>query len=153
MIRVYLILVVAVLVRAANAQEQSSTTAPNMNIWRWPPIAGICDQGFATLRGEVERSGQLLRMALDKHADKTVICDLFEKFGAAQSRMMVYVRTRSPDCAISSNALNPSNISYADTERTRALCTAPDEPPRLFSIKQYEPRKSKLIGDWPPMKR
>jgi hypothetical protein len=147
MVRLHLLLVFAFLFSAAHAQEPSWTTAPTVNVWPESPVASACEQDFGLLRNEPERMRLLLKLTRHKHVDE-LTCELLDKLSAAQARMMVFFQARWPECV---GALNTLNIEHATTDRVRsAECASPpDEPPRFFSLREYKPRKSKLIGDWP----
>jgi hypothetical protein len=147
MVRLHLLVVFAFLFSAAHAQEPSWTTALTFNVWPEPPVASACEQDFAPLRDERERMRLLLKLARAKHADD-LICELLDKLSAAEARMMVFFQARWPECV---GALSTLNIEYAATERVRSAecASSPDEPPRFFSLREYKPRKSNLIGDWP----
>jgi hypothetical protein len=144
MVRLHLLLVFAFVFGAAHAQEPSWTTAPTVNVWPVPPAASACEQDFAPLRDERERMRLLLKLARAKQADD-LICELLDNLNAAEARMIVFFQARWPECV---GALNALNIERATTEHVRSAECA-SEPPRFFSLREYKPRKTKLIGDWP----
>ena len=146
MIRLCLLLVVAIQISAAHAQERSGGTTAVFNIWPEPPVAGACEQDFAPLRSEAEKLELLLNLARDQRA-YDLSCKLIDKLIVAETRMIVFFQARWHECV---GALNTLNIKHATTVRARSIecADATDEPPRFFSLKEYKPRKSKLIGDF-----
>jgi hypothetical protein len=151
MIRLCLLLVIAIQISTAHAQERSGRTATVFNIWPEPPVAGTCEQDFAPLPSEAEKLELLLNLARDQRA-YDLSCKLIDKLIAAETRMMVFFGASWPECV---GALNTLNNKHATTLRARSIecADAADEPPRFFSLKEYKPRKSNLIGDFPRLRQ
>jgi hypothetical protein len=139
MIRLCLLLVVAIQISSAHAQERSGRTPTVFKIWPEPPVAGTCEQDFAPLRSEAEKLELLLNLARDQRA-YDLSCKLVDKLIVAETRMMVFFQASWPECV---GALNTLNIKHATTVRARSIecADATDEPPRFFSLKEYKPRK------------
>ena len=151
MIRLCLLLVLAIQISPAHAQERSGRMPTVFKIWPEPPVAGTCEQDFAPLRGEADKLELLLNLARDRRA-YDLSCKLIDKLIATETRMIVFFGASWPECV---GALNTLNIKQASTVHARSIecADAADEPPRFYSLKEYKPRKSNLIGDFPRLRQ
>ena len=147
MIRTCLVLVAVALVSAGHAQEPSRTAMPPVKTWPEAPFEGACV--WSPLHNEA--IGGLVKLVHDKHADNPDVCKLLDKLSAAQARMIVFVQASWPQCV---GVLDALSAQHTTTERIRsAECHSFPDEPHYFSIREYKPNRSKLIGDWPPFTR
>jgi hypothetical protein len=143
MIRVCLVFVAA-LVTAASAQEHSEKTFPTIDPSPEPTATDACQQDFARLGSDVEKLELLYSSAHDHH-DTDLSCKLLDKLVAAEERMVILFQAKWPACA---DDLKTLTMKSATIKRIRAD-ECGDEPSRFFTLKEYKPGRSNLVGDFP----
>ena len=77
----------------------------------------ICMNGFAPLREEAERRGQLIKAARDRKASPDEACKLIGSFGQAELKMIKYVETNWAKCGIRPQIVDQLRNGHKNTEK------------------------------------
>jgi hypothetical protein len=97
------------------------TLAPSLQAGR----VDECKAGFAPLRDEAVRRGELIKTARDRHASVGEACKLIESFGQAEMRMIKYVETHSAQCGVLVQVADQLKNGHKNTENMlQKVCAA-----------------------------
>jgi hypothetical protein len=75
-----------------------------------------CMKEFMPLRSDAEKKGKMIKAASDRHATADVACKLIKNYGAAESKMMVYVEKNGARCGIPSQIGDQLKAGHKNTE-------------------------------------
>jgi hypothetical protein len=79
-----------------------------------PPDA--CMKGFLPLREEAEKRGKLIKVASDRKAPPEEACKLIGNFGAAETKMIEFVKANAAKCGIPAQVLDQLKAGHKNTE-------------------------------------
>jgi hypothetical protein len=84
-----------------------------------------CMKEFLPLRADAETKGKMIKAASDRHASAEEACKLIKNYGAAESKMMVYVERNSAKCGIPSQISDQLKAGHKHTEQMlQNVCNA-----------------------------
>jgi hypothetical protein len=78
-----------------------------------PPDA--CMKGFMPLREEAEKRGKLIKAASDRKAPPEEACKLIGNFGAAESKMINFVKANAAKCGIPAQVADQLQAGHKNT--------------------------------------
>ena len=85
-----------------------------------PPSGGAADacmKGFLPLRAEAEKRGKLIKAASDRKAPPDEACKLIGNFGAAEIKMIEYVKANAAKCGIPEQIGDQLRNGHKNTEK------------------------------------
>ena len=69
------------------------------------------------MREEAEKRGKLIKAASDRHAPPDEACKLISSFGAAEIKMIAYIKTNSAKCGIPEQIGDQLKNGHKNTEK------------------------------------
>ena len=85
-----------------------------------PPAA--CDK-FAPLRESAEKDAGSIRAASERKASREEVCPLFQRFYAAEEKVVKFLETHKAECGIPPEVIKTSKANHAKTFNIRnAVC-------------------------------
>jgi hypothetical protein len=103
---------------AASAGAQTAFPAP--------PLAGTseaCMNGYAPLREQAEKRGQLIEEASGRHAPPDETCKLIGAYGQAEVEMIKYLEAHAAQCGIAPELAERLKNGHKNTEALeRKVC-------------------------------
>jgi len=82
-----------------------------------PPGGDACMKGFMPLREEAEKRGKLIKAASDRHAGPDEACKLIGNFGAAEIKMIKYIKANAAKCGIPPQIGEQLETGHKNTEK------------------------------------
>ena len=92
-----------------------------------PPSAGppdACMKGFVPLREEAEKRGKMIKTASERHAPPDEACKLIGNFGAAEVKMINYIKANATKCGIPAQIGEQLQAGHKNTEAMRVKVCA-----------------------------
>jgi hypothetical protein len=132
--------------------------APTSNTGPFFPPANVetpwdtCGKEYVPLRAEVEKRGQLIKAAGERHARPDETCKLLGSFLQSEIKMIKYVEANSARCGIPPEIAYRIKTGHQNTEAMKikvckAALEAQSRDPSMNGV--FEPKqKEPLVGDF-----
>jgi len=90
-----------------------------------PPNA--CES-FVPLRAEAEKGAAAIRAASEHKASREEVCPLFQRFAAAEAKVVKFLETHMTQCGVPPEAVKQSKANHAQTLKIRTAVCAKAPP-------------------------
>ena len=88
----------------------------------------VCEQ-FPPIREQAEKGALAIRSASERKVQREELCSLFNKFSAAEGRMMKFLETNQKACGVPPDAVKQGKQQHARTLQIRKqVCSAAPGP-------------------------
>ena len=92
------------------------------------PSPSPCEDGYGSLRDDVERKGKLVREASGRHARPDEACKLVGAYAQAEVKMIKYLETNAQQCGIAPQIVERLKSGHKNTEGLeRKVCAIAQE--------------------------
>jgi hypothetical protein len=89
----------------------------------------VCED-FPAIREEAEKVAASIKAASERKVPREELCALFNKFSAAENRMVKFLETNRTTCAVPDNIIKHSKGQQVKTAQIRKnICSAGGGPP------------------------
>ncbi|MEW6449401.1 MAG: hypothetical protein AB1490_02030 [Pseudomonadota bacterium] len=84
---------------------------------------------FPEIRADTEKAAGAIKAASEKKASREEVCPLFQRFAAAEARMLKFLTDNQRNCGVPADAIRTVKGSHARTLQMRtAVCSAAPRP-------------------------
>jgi hypothetical protein len=90
---------------------------------------------FPSLREEVEKTGNAIKVASARKASREEVCPLFKNFAVKEAKMLSFLQTNQKACGVPPNVISQLKTTHAKTIQIRnVVCSSAPAAPAAPSL-------------------